>query len=299
MGNGEMGTVLFLDLSGGATVEGLSEALSGLSEGDAGKTAGKPPFDAPKVLAASGVQDPSGALGKIAALLSCFDSAKIWRSPFPLPRGDFGATALLMGELVAGKAAQMDPLCVALMKEFEVCESFGPFTFERACGSSPRAYIGRAALAQAERLTVLEANIDDLSPEITATLIDLTMKAGALDAWLAPALMKKGRLASVFSALCPKGAVAEVREAVFRNSSSIGVREYEVSRHSLERRVESVQTPWGEVGVKVAFRGGEVLNVAPEFSDALAVSGRAGVPVKIVMAAATAAAFGKTGWKKG
>jgi len=143
-----------------------------------------------------------------------------------------------------------------------------------------------------ESLWVLEANLDDLPPEILATLPEACLAAGALDAWLTPALMKKGRPAHLLSALCREDARAAVEEAFFRHSSTLGVRALAVERLALERRWAEVATPWGGVRVKLGARGGRVVNRAPEFEDCRRVAEEAGVPLKEVYAAALAGVGG-------
>lgn len=155
-----------------------------------------------------------------------------------------------------------------------------------------RLHLGERATHEPARadLAVLEANLDDLSPELLAPLIETCLAAGALDAWLAPILMKKGRPGQLLSVLCPPERVAAVEETVFRHSTTLGVRRRVVERRALERRWEDAATPWGPVRIKVGLLGTEVVNRAPEFEDCRRVAEAAGVPVKEVYAAALAAA---------
>ncbi|MEW6487293.1 MAG: nickel pincer cofactor biosynthesis protein LarC [Thermodesulfobacteriota bacterium] len=145
-----------------------------------------------------------------------------------------------------------------------------------------------------EYLRVLEANLDDLSPEILATLPNACLAAGALDAWLTPVIMKKGRPAHLLSALCRPQDEATVGTAIFRHSSTLGVRSIGVERTALERRWEEAQTPWGPVRIKVGTLEGKTVNQAPEFEDCRQISENAGVPLKEVYAAALAGRPGKT-----
>jgi uncharacterized protein (DUF111 family) len=140
-----------------------------------------------------------------------------------------------------------------------------------------------------ESLLVLEANLDDLPAEVLATLIETCLVAGAVDAWLTPALMKKGRPGHVLSVLCGDEVAWAVEEVVFRHSSTLGVRRTRHERDALERSYEEVETPWGAVRVKVGHLGGEIVNRAPEFEDCRRLAERAGVPLKEVYAAALAA----------
>jgi pyridinium-3,5-bisthiocarboxylic acid mononucleotide nickel chelatase len=155
-----------------------------------------------------------------------------------------------------------------------------------------RLYLGEARprRPEAERLVELAANLDDLSAEILATLPGACLRAGALDAWLTPALMKKGRPGQVLHALCTPGEADAVEEAIFRDSSTLGVRKTEVERRALTRAWEEVSTPWGPVRVKVGTLEGEVVNRAPEFEDCRQLASKEGVPLKDVYAAATGSA---------
>ena len=139
-----------------------------------------------------------------------------------------------------------------------------------------------------EPMLLLEANLDDLPAEVLGTLIATCINAGALDAWLTPAVMKKGRPAHVLAALCRDDVSGGLEEVFFRHSSTLGVRRVRLDRDSLERRWEEVGTPWGPVRLKLGVLNGAVVNRAPEFEDCAALAERAGVPIKEVYAAALA-----------
>ncbi len=151
-----------------------------------------------------------------------------------------------------------------------------------------RASLGRAE-ERAEGLWVLEANLDDSTPQLLGYLVERLLTVGALDAWVTPVVMKKGRPGHVLSVLVEGGKREEVMEQVLRESTTLGVRSYPVERRALERDWVEVETAWGRVRVKRGLRGGEVLNAHPEFEDCRRVAEAAGVPVKQVMAAAMAA----------
>ena len=137
-----------------------------------------------------------------------------------------------------------------------------------------------------KKLFVLEANIDDMSAELLALLPGVCLEAGALDAWLAPVLMKKGRPAHLVSALCPPESADAVERALFLHSTTLGVRRHEVERAELDRDWLTVETPWGPIRVKAGRLDGEIVNLAPEFEECAAAASRAGVPVREVMAEA-------------
>ena len=136
---------------------------------------------------------------------------------------------------------------------------------------------------------VLEANLDDLTPQLVAAALEAVLAAGAADAWIAPLTMKKGRPGHLIGALVPDVARAAVEEVLFRETSTLGVRAYRVERTVLERELVEVSTPYGAVRVKVGRRAGAVVNAAPEFEDCRSRAREHGVAVKEVLAAALAA----------
>ncbi len=152
-----------------------------------------------------------------------------------------------------------------------------------------RAILGRPAVSDREAAWVLEANLDDLSPQLVAAALDSVLAAGALDAWIAPVTMKKGRPGHLFGALVPEAARARVEAEIFKQTSSLGVRATRIERRVLDRELVEVETAYGKVRVKVGRLGADVLNVAPEFEDCRQAAERAGVALKEVMAAALAA----------
>lgn len=141
--------------------------------------------------------------------------------------------------------------------------------------------------------TVIEANVDDLDPRLWPTVIETLMAAGASDAWLTPIQMKKGRPALTVSVLCDDDSVAALREVLFRQTSTIGVREYPVSKRALDREMVRVDLTDGvSVAVKLARLDGAVVNAAPEYDEVLAAATALGLPVKAVLAQAAALAAG-------
>ncbi len=143
-----------------------------------------------------------------------------------------------------------------------------------------RVWVGDVPSSVRDAVVMLQANVDDLPPEIVATLVDACLEAGAVDAWITPVVMKKGRPAHLVSALCPPERTAAVERALFVHSSTLGVRRSVWERRCLERSWETVRTPWGPVRVKIAVLDGEVVNRAPEFEDCLALSRKSGIPLK-------------------
>jgi uncharacterized protein (TIGR00299 family) protein len=151
---------------------------------------------------------------------------------------------------------------------------------------------GRAPRAEAatDEVAVVEANIDDMNPELCEPLLEALFAAGAVDAWFTPIVMKKSRPALTVAALCPPSVRDAVAAALLRESTTIGVRFSTRERHVLPRRLVDVDTPWGKVPVKVAGDG-DAANAAPEYEACRELAAAAGVPVKRVYLAALAAFF--------
>lgn len=143
-----------------------------------------------------------------------------------------------------------------------------------------------------DRVIRLEANLDDLSPEITGAVMGKLLQAGALDVWFTPIQMKKNRPGVLLAVLCEEPQVEAMAEILFTETSTFGLRVEEVQRLKLERRFETVPTEFGPVVVKLGLRQGRVLQRAPEFESCREASARAGVPLRQVYEAAQRAAVG-------
>jgi pyridinium-3,5-bisthiocarboxylic acid mononucleotide nickel chelatase len=135
----------------------------------------------------------------------------------------------------------------------------------------------------------IEANIDDMSPELCGHAAEMAFAAGAVDAWWAPITMKKGRPALLFGALAPADKRDAVIAAILAETTTIGVRYDAVDRKVLDRVVVEVPTGYGAIRVKLARDGARVVNAAPEHEDCVAAARAHGVPLKSVYAAALAA----------
>ncbi|HTJ44892.1 MAG TPA: nickel pincer cofactor biosynthesis protein LarC [Kofleriaceae bacterium] len=135
----------------------------------------------------------------------------------------------------------------------------------------------------------IEANLDDMSPELCAHALDAAFAAGALDAWWTPITMKKGRPALMISALAPAAKKDAVARAILRETTSLGVRFDRVDRLITERETVEVQTELGPITIKVGRLDRDEINAAPEYESCRAAAERAGVPLKRVYAAAIAA----------
>jgi uncharacterized protein (TIGR00299 family) protein len=156
-----------------------------------------------------------------------------------------------------------------------------------------RLLVGRscAALdAPTQNVEVLEANIDDMNPEFYGHVIQRLLDAGALDVYLTPVYMKKNRPGVVLSVSCRAEDSQRLAALVFAETTTIGIRRIKTERWALAREYVAVQTPFGEVGVKLARLGEQVVNASPEYEDCRRLALEHGVPLKEVYAAATAAA---------
>jgi pyridinium-3,5-bisthiocarboxylic acid mononucleotide nickel chelatase len=136
---------------------------------------------------------------------------------------------------------------------------------------------------------LIESNIDDLDPRLWPHVISALLRAGASDAWLTPILMKKGRPAHTLSVLVTAALAGVVRTEIFRQTSTIGLRETPVGKTALDRQTRTVSVGGHEVHVKLALHEGEVVNAQPEYEDVAAVADATGRAVKDVLADAVAA----------
>lgn len=133
-----------------------------------------------------------------------------------------------------------------------------------------------------ERLLMIETNIDDVSPQIVGHVMDRAFELGALDCYFTAVQMKKNRPGVLLSVLCDVGTKDSIMQLLFRETTTLGIRSYQVDRRALARSIVRVETPYGLIDVKVAQLNGQVVNEMPEFDQCRSASMRAGVPVKVV-----------------
>jgi hypothetical protein len=143
-----------------------------------------------------------------------------------------------------------------------------------------------------QRLAVIEANIDDLSPELVPDALEAISSAGARDAWASPIIMKGGRPAVVISALCDPAVAREVRRAFFETTTTLGVRMQVVMRPELERRIVEVELADGGpmIRVKLGLLAGRAVSAKPEHADVVEAAAKLGRSVRSVNAQASAMA---------
>jgi hypothetical protein len=146
-----------------------------------------------------------------------------------------------------------------------------------------------AAKTTAETITVLEANLDDLNPQVFGYAMDRLFEEGALDVFAMPVQMKKNRPGTLLTVLCKPEDAARLSQLIFTETTTLGVRRRDEMRQTLTRRWEKVNTPWGEVRIKIASMNGTVTNYAPEYEDCRRIAAEQHVPLKTVMGEAVEA----------
>ena len=248
----------------------------------------------------------------------CFDALRIDRficSPLhvgsgmvKMAHGQFPVPPPAVTELLRGvpfyateiKGELLTPTGAAIITT--VCSEYGPIpqmiTDQSGYGAGTREYgdfanvlrvlIGEtdASGAMDERLWMLETNLDDASPQIIGHVMDRVLESGALDCFFTPVQMKKNRPGVLLSVLCGPNEKNALMELLFTETTTLGVRSYEVTRRALQRSVVRVETPYGPIDVKVAHLDGRVVNEMPEFEQCRQAAASANVPLKVVEEAA-------------
>lgn len=265
-----------------------------------------------------------GALDAIVDVVGaaiCFDLMKIDRfvsSPLhvgsgiiEMAHGRFPVPPPAVTELLRGvpfysgevKGELLTPTGAAIITT--VCQEYGPIprikTDRTGYGAGTRQYenfpnvlrvlVGEteAVEAASERLWMIETNLDDASPQIVGHVMDRVFEAGALDCYFTPVQMKKNRPGVLLSVLCGASEKEAVMTLLFTETTTLGIRSYEVERRALRRSLIEVETPYGPIFVKVAHLNGRVVNEMPEFEQCREAAIRANVPLKVVEEAARVA----------
>lgn len=172
---------------------------------------------------------------------------------------------------------------------------YGAGTRDPAMPNVVRALVGETTGATpADTMLQIDANIDDMSPELLPHAVEALLAAGAVDAWVTPVVMKKGRPGYVLSALAPAPERDRVVDVFLRETTTFGVRMHEVAREVLDRSWVEVDVEGYAVRVKTGSRGGVVVTAAPEFEDARRAAKATGIPLKDVYELALRAASVRT-----
>jgi pyridinium-3,5-bisthiocarboxylic acid mononucleotide nickel chelatase len=137
-----------------------------------------------------------------------------------------------------------------------------------------------------ETISVLEANLDDLNPQVFGYVVDRLLAEGALDTFASPVQMKKNRPGMLLTVLAKPEDASRLTKIIFTETSTLGVRQREEQRQALARKWITVGTRWGDVRLKIASMNGTVTNYAPEYEDCRKIAAEHHVPLKSVMQAA-------------
>ena len=211
--------------------------------------------------------------------------------PVPAP----AVTAILEGVPVraGGEGEVITPTGAAILKA--ACDRFGepPPMQLRATGygagsrvlATPnvlRVMVGDEIESERAAHMTLETNIDDMSPELVPYVIEVLIREGAQDAWSSPILMKKGRPAFKLTALVDAASRERVLEAMYRETTTFGIRTTAVQKDELLREWVEIELEGHAVRVKIARRGSEIVTVSPEYDDAVGAARATGLPLKDV-----------------
>jgi len=129
---------------------------------------------------------------------------------------------------------------------------------------------------------VIEANIDDLNPQVYEYVMEKMLNQGALDVWLTPIIMKKSRPATLLSVLVKSQDLHQIQATLLTETSTIGMRYYPVQRIVAERKLFTIQSPWGQARVKISYYDGEICSISPEYEDCKRLADEHNIPLKVV-----------------
>lgn len=144
-----------------------------------------------------------------------------------------------------------------------------------------RLFIGKEAGSEIiDSVAVIETNIDDMNPQIYDDVIEKLFGAGALDVFMENIIMKKGRPSVKLTVIADKKDIDLLADIIFKETTSIGLRFYDVKRKTLNREVRHIKTEYGDVRLKIAQLNGEIANISPEYEDLKALSMKTHIPIK-------------------
>ena len=191
----------------------------------------------------------------------------------------------------AALAKVLGETALELPEDF-VCEkiAYGAGTWELEIPNVLRVHVGTVANEKNASILEVACNIDDMSGEVFAYVIERLLFAGALDAWAEPIVMKKGRPAYKLVFLVAENMLVKLLDLVFEETTTLGVRYHKVERSTLERKSTVVATPYGSVAVKYGFCNGAIINIAPEFESCKEIATNAKISLKKAMQYAQIAA---------
>jgi uncharacterized protein (TIGR00299 family) protein len=156
-------------------------------------------------------------------------------------------------------------------------------TIGDVCGAGALARVGSGNCSSQDTIAVLEANLDDLNPQVFGYVMDRLLESGALDVFATPVQMKKNRPGSLLTILAKPEDAAKLTEIVFTETTTLGIRRREEKRQILARKWNTVSTRFGDVRMKIASLNGTVTNYAPEYEDCRRIAAEQRIPLKTVM----------------
>ncbi len=219
--------------------------------------------------------------------------------PVPVP----ATVELLQGAPVYSSGIQVElvtPTGAAIVKTLvKRYASFPSMTIEKSgYGAGSRDFAGHANVVRLtigesqpglvqntsqETISVLEANLDDLNPQVFGYVVEQLLEAGALDTFAVPVQMKKNRPGMLLTVLSKPEDASRLTQIIFTETSTLGVRRREEQRQTLARKWITVGTRWGDVRLKIGSLNGTVTNYAPEYEDCKKIAAEHHVPLKSVM----------------
>lgn len=147
-----------------------------------------------------------------------------------------------------------------------------------------RVFIGETAGAyEQDTVSIIEANIDDMDPRIYEYVMERLFKAGAVDVWLTPIVMKKSRPGVTLSVMADASKISSLVDIIMNETTTFGVRIYEAGRRKLAREFKDVGTKYGKVSVKVGLVGGKAVKAVPEYEDVKAAAMKSGRPLREIL----------------
>jgi len=133
---------------------------------------------------------------------------------------------------------------------------------------------------ETRNLILLETNVDDVSPEVIGFFMERAFNIGALDCWVTPIQMKKSRPGVMISLLCEKQREQEFTELLYSETSTLGVRSYEIKRKALKRQIVEFKSKYGKVDLKISYFGDKVINIKPEYEQIREIAFKFNKPFK-------------------
>ncbi len=229
----------------------------------------------------------------------------------PQAYGEFLAQAIAAGALDVSASATQSKTdrpghLVSVVCDPAKSDELSQFLFEKTAARGLRIYEARRKTSDREAppepppapddsVSVIEANVDDMSPQLYGYFLEQALAAGALDVTCTSAQMKKNRPGLTISLICDPARADALSGLIFEQTTTIGLRIFAAKRKVLARERVTVETPYGAVQIKVAKHDGKVMNAAPEFDDCQRLAAQKSVPLKQVIAAAEAAYLKQSG----